>query len=89
MEEFKITLPVIYTIKNNCGISGEDVYKAVNSKDIVTLKEMINRTGAISRCDDVANRLIAEAVHALDAFPDSEYRDALEELANAAYRRRN
>ena len=32
MEEFKITLPVIYTIKNNCGISGEDVYKAVNSK---------------------------------------------------------
>ena len=88
IEEKKITLPLIYTIHNRQGISPETVYAAINGNDIDAIIRLINETGAISECDRVADRLIKEAIEAISIFNDSEYRQALGELAYASYKRK-
>lgn len=88
IDEKKITLPLIYTINNDRGISQQTVYEAINSGDIETIIRLISETGAVSACDRVAEKLIREAIDAVSIFRDSEYRQALGELAYASYKRK-
>ncbi len=87
LDEQKITLPLIYAIRNDRGIPAGEVTGAVLLRDTDRIVELIGATGALGKCDETAGRLIAEALAALDVFPDSPCREGLRELARKAYDR--
>lgn len=88
MDEKKITLPLIYALNNDKGICRETIYEAINGGRVEEILQIIADTDAVASCDTVAERLIGEAIDAIAVFKESEYMQALRELAYAAYRRR-
>lgn len=88
MDEKKITLPLIYALNNDRGISRETIYEAINGGCVERILQIISDTDAIASCDKVAERLISEAIDAIAVFSESDYMQALRELAYASYRRK-
>jgi geranylgeranyl pyrophosphate synthase len=58
---------------------GRDV---LNDDDVAEVQDIMRTTGALAEMESVIDRLVAEAVHALDALPFShEVKRELEDLA--------
>jgi octaprenyl-diphosphate synthase len=80
----KVTLPLIYlqeadpsTTEMVQNVLGEQSYTAVAQKELL---DAIQRAGALDRARNRADEYAENARSALDALPDSEYRDSLRAL---------
>lgn len=79
LKEGKVTLPLIGALKN----SGKAVAALLSQGDSVeAVQAFVRENGGLDYARERMENYIAEAVSALDAFPASEYRDALREIAD-------
>ena len=86
--EGKPTLPLIAAMKNTTGESHEIIRRSIATGGTDHLAEVIkivNDSGALDYCRQRATEEIA--IQALNALPDSEYRQALVNLAKLALHR--
>ncbi len=85
LREGKVTLPLVYALEG-CDETGrrkvetvleEKGFQSVAPEEIVAL---VRESGAVERARERAARFVAEADRALEPFPDSTYKRALEAL---------
>jgi octaprenyl-diphosphate synthase len=92
LAEGKPTLPLIYTLQNGSADEQALVHHAILHKDASQLKKIIvavNHSGGLEYTRDKAKYHVDQALHQLNGFPCSVYRQALEELAIFAVERSN
>lgn len=90
--EGKITLPLIYLLKNGQAADKEAIVQAIekpHTADVDFIVQALKNSPAISYCLDLAKRYVDQAIGALDIFNSSVYKDAMIELAKAAINRVN
>ncbi len=88
--EGKITLPIIYLLKYGTKTEVEFLEKTITSPDNFNIKEvilLIKNSNAIEYCNKLALNFVTNAIHHLNIFPNSLYKEALIELANIAINR--
>ena len=88
--EGKPTLPLIAALKNTSGDDFEIVRKSIATGGTDHLEQVIhivNASGALDYCRQRATEETEAAIAALDLLPDSEYRQALINLAKLALHR--
>ncbi|MFB3153651.1 MAG: polyprenyl synthetase family protein, partial [Candidatus Acidiferrales bacterium] len=85
LREGKVTLPLVYALED-CdeterrkveSVLREKGFQSVAPEEIVAL---VRESGAVERARERAARFVAEADRALEPFPDSTYKRALEAL---------
>ena len=84
LAEGKPTLPLIYAMKKGSDSQAALIRSAIEKggrSNIDAVLEIIHATGAIDYTREVAKREAAIAVEQLQQLPNSEYRNALEQLA--------
>ncbi|MBN1352874.1 polyprenyl synthetase family protein [candidate division KSB1 bacterium] len=83
--ENKITLPLIYALKNSDQKQSEQIIKIINdspsAKDIDTIRKYVITHGGIDFAKDKARQYADQAVNILDAFPNSPYKASLNALS--------
>jgi len=87
LAEGKPTLPLIYAMQNGDESQAALIRNAIEKGgrgNIGSVLEIINATGAIDYTREVAKREAAIAVEQLQQLPESEYRNALEQLAESS-----
>lgn len=92
LAEGKPTLPLIHVIKYGSQVQSDLVRQALESGGRETFEEIIaavKATGALEVAMEVAKAEAVAAKKALDALPDSQYREALLELSDFAVERRH
>jgi len=90
LAEGKTTLPLIYAMQDGTQTQRDLIAKAITDGGIESMPEVlsaIESTGALERCMQRAHQSSAKAVAALDSLPDSEYRDALAQIAEYSIQR--
>lgn len=90
LNEGKPTLPLIYTIQHGSKQDKSLISKAISNKDAAHLEEIsaaVSRSGALPYIKKQAERLFNEAHKALSTLPDSNYKEALAEVARLALHR--
>lgn len=89
LEEGTITLPVIYAVADGANnVVREAAQTARPSRELVDAAVAeVRRICATQRAKDEAGRLIEQAIKRLDAFPDSQTKDALVDLATIVVQR--
>ena len=89
LQDGKLTLPLIYALRNTVGAEKDEVIKWINGQDfsvdnIQTINRFAHNSGGVayaeSRMEDFKNKAIAE----LDSFEDSEVKIALLKCAEFA-----
>ena len=88
--EGKPTLPLIAALKNTSGSDFEIVRKSIATGGTQHLDEVIrivNESGALDYCRQRANEETQAALDALETLPESQYRQALSNLAKMALHR--
>jgi octaprenyl-diphosphate synthase len=88
--EGKPTLPLIAALKNTSGSDFEIVRKSIATGGTQHLDEVIrivNESGALDYCRQRANEETYAALNALENLPESQYRQALSNLAKMALHR--
>lgn len=88
--EGKPTLPVIFAMEDP--VVGPEVRRIFTKEypteeDVLEALSLIQRTDAISRCMEVANRISEESKAFLAPLPESEYKDAMIGIADYVVRR--
>ena len=84
LREGKPTLPLLLAMERGTAAERELIRHAIEHGEIARLPEIVEivrRTGAIDATRDAARAEADKARHALDAVPQSAYREALLELA--------
>ncbi len=92
LAEGKATLPLIYAMENGTAADQELIRNAILDGGLDQLERItsiITATGALEYTTRQARRAADEAVTALAAVPDSEYKDALVAIAELSIARRN
>ena len=88
--EGKPTLPLISALKNTIGEEHQIIRKSIatgGTTDLARVIEIVNSSGALDYCRARAHEETAAALSALQQLPDSEYRQALHNLAQLALHR--
>lgn len=88
--EGKPTLPLISALKNTAGEEHQIIRKSIatgGTADLARVIEIVNSSGALDYCRARAHEETAAALSALQQLPDSEYRQALHNLAQLALHR--
>ena len=88
--EGKPTLPLISALKNTLGEEHQIIRKSIatgGTADLARVIEIVNSSGALDYCRARAHEETAAALSALQQLPDSEYRQALHNLAQLALHR--
>ena len=88
--EGKPTLPLISALKNTSGEEHQIIRKSIatgGTADLARVIEIVNSSGALDYCRARAHEETAAALSALQQLPDSEYRQALYNLAQLALHR--
>lgn len=88
--EGKPTLPLIAAMKNTTGEDFEIVRKSIATGGTDHLEQVIrivHESGALDYCRQRATEETKAAIHALQSLPDTEYREALINLAKLALHR--
>ncbi len=85
LREGKVTLPLIYLLQKCRPEEAAIISRVLEERGFRSVQfyevlELIERYGALRMARDKAVQLAEEAKSALDAFPDSPYRDALKSL---------
>lgn len=87
LEEGKITLPLIHTLRN-CTDEERDVITAVVEKDVLepgdfeAVFTLVHRYGGIQYTTEVAGEYVSRCKEHLNAFPDSTEKSALIDIAD-------
>jgi len=90
LAEGKPTLPLIYTMRNGTPEQAALVRTAIETgglDQIEAVQKAVESSGAITYTEQAAKEAVIEAIKALDKLPDSNYRDALETLAEFSVNR--
>jgi len=90
LAEGKPTLPLIYTMRNGNQEQINLVRTAIETgglDQIEAVQKAVESTGAIAYTEQAAKDAATEAINALAILPDSNYRDALQSLAEFAVNR--
>jgi octaprenyl-diphosphate synthase len=90
LAEGKPTLPLIYTMRNGTPEQAALVRHAIETgglEQIEAVMEAVESTGAIQYTADSAQQAADKAIAALQILPGSEYRDALQTLAEFSVNR--
>ncbi len=90
LAEGKPTLPLIHAMRVGSPQQRETVRRAIEQgglDDIEAVMEAIDSTGALAYTAESASRAAALAMAAIDALPESDYKDALRVLADFAAHR--
>ncbi|MBP9742923.1 MAG: polyprenyl synthetase family protein [Burkholderiales bacterium] len=90
--EGKITLPLIYLLKNGQAADKAAIVQAIEkpqNADVGFIVQALKNSAAINYCLDLAKRYVAQAIAELDIFNSSIYKTAMIELAQAAINRIN
>lgn len=90
LNEGKPTLPLIYTIQHGSEQDKLLIQNAISNKDASQLNDIsaaVSRSGALSYIKKQAEQLFDEAHKALETLPDSNYKEALIEVARLALHR--
>lgn len=88
--EGKPTLPLITALKNTTGTEHELIRKAILNGGLENLEQIINivkNSNALDYCKQRASEETQLAIQALEHLPESEYRTALQKLAEMALHR--
>ncbi|MBI5025378.1 MAG: polyprenyl synthetase family protein [Nitrospirae bacterium] len=93
LEEGKITLPIIYLLKQVNKEEVNRIKRIINSKttsrkDLDYIADLLNKYGSISRSYAKAQQLVNEAKTELDVFKDSDEKTALLAIADYSLRRK-
>ncbi|TDO97186.1 octaprenyl diphosphate synthase [Marinomonas balearica] len=92
LAEGKPTLPLIYTMKHGNADAQARVRQAILTGGLDHLEQILSdvrECGAIEYTENKAMEQASLAINAIKELPESEYKSALIELANAAVKRRN
>jgi octaprenyl-diphosphate synthase len=88
--EGKVTLPLIYLLKNGSALEQQKIKDAIdkpNTAEVDFIISAIKNSGAIKYCSNLAQHYVDSAISELTIFPDSEYKDAMIELSHSAVER--
>ncbi|OTG81017.1 All-trans-nonaprenyl-diphosphate synthase [Acinetobacter sp. ANC 4648] len=88
--EGKPTLPLISALKNTTGEEHNIVRKSIATGGVADLDrviEIVNTSGALDYCRQRAHEETTSALNALQQLPESDYRQALHNLAQLALHR--
>lgn len=88
--EGKVTLPLLYLLKNGTAEEKRLIAAAINQPqeaNIQLIVATINSSSAIKYCADRAALYVNKAISELNYFPESVYKEAMIELANLAVNR--
>ncbi len=84
LAEGKLTLPLIYALKNGSADQQTIIRKAIENKsidDLAVIQEIIQDTQAIQYTHQMAKSEVNKAISSLETIPSSKYRDGLIQLA--------
>ncbi len=90
LSEGKPTLPLIYALRNSSGTQAEVIRKALETSDSSSFDEIfaiVESTDAITYTQRRAQEEAQKAIDALEVLPESEYKQALVELARFSVQR--
>ena len=90
LAEGKPTLPLIYTMREGSPEQAKLVRTAIQKggiEDLESIRQAVKDSGALAYTARLAQEYAERAINALKVLPDSEYRDALEELTRFAVAR--
>tara|TARA_B100001059_G_scaffold73922_1_gene71390 strand:+ start:27840 stop:28811 length:972 start_codon:yes stop_codon:yes gene_type:complete len=88
IEKGKMTLPLIYALNDCSGSDHDDIVEMIKSRNIDSLREIVNGTGAIERTLDKAMALVDDAKSELRDIPDSPAKSMLIALADGIIERK-
>lgn len=83
----RITLPLIFALRDLCGKERADLEDAAKSGDFLRVRKTLDEIGALKKTQEFALQSAKEAAASLEILPKSPYRDALCEIALKAARR--
>ena len=92
LAEGKPTLPLIYAMAQGSEAQKQLIRSAIEKggyEMIDDVQRVIHETGALEYAESIAKREAGLAIQQLALVPDSEYKDALESLANFSVKRSN
>lgn len=88
--EGKVTLPLIYLLKNGTALEQQKIKNAIDNPDTAEVDFIISaikNSKAIEYCSNLARNHVDLAIKELSIFPYSEYKDAMVELSHSAVER--
>ncbi len=88
--EGKVTLPLIYLLKNGSLLEQQKIKDAIDKADTAKVDFIISaikNSGAIKYCSNLAHHYVESAISELKIFPNSKYKDAMIELSHSAVKR--
>ena len=88
--EGKVTLPLIYLLKHGSVTEQQQIRSAIDKPETADVEFIINavkQSQAIQYCSDLAHSFVTKAYQELSIFPDSDYKQAMFELAESAVTR--
>ena len=88
--EGKVTLPLIYLLKNGSTIEQQKIKAAIDNPDTAEVDFIISaikNSKAIEYCSSLAHNFVDLAIQELKIFPDSQYKEAMVELSHTAVER--
>lgn len=93
IKEKKITLPLIYALKNADQQKSKEILKALkNTKDqsrVDQIIQFVSQSRGIEYADGVAKNYTQKAINNLEVFPDSELKKSFEDLVLFVTDRKN
>lgn len=90
LAEGKPTLPLIYAMQHGSTEQTNIIRDAITNKSaeqLTIIQNIIQDTNALDYCRQLAEREAKAAIQCLSVLPASDYRDALQNLAEFAYQR--
>jgi len=84
IKEKKLTLPLIYALRNSTSKESERIIKQIkkggNSLDVKSVIDFVQQNGGINYAEKVSKEFAQKAIDSLAVFDNSEIRSALESL---------
>lgn len=92
IKEKKMTLPLIYALRNASWMEKRKVIFKIknqshNPKKVAEVIDFVKQSGGIEYTTMVMERFFGEAMAVLDGFPDSEFKDSLRQLVEYTIKR--
>ncbi|MFA3782069.1 polyprenyl synthetase family protein [Melioribacteraceae bacterium 4301-Me] len=93
IKEKKVTLPLIYSLKNSSEADAKKIVRIIkngkSANDIKYVIEFVKEMGGIDYANEIANQFAAKALSHLEIFQDSIYKNSLKDLVEFIVTRKN
>jgi octaprenyl-diphosphate synthase len=90
LHEGKVTLPLLYLLNNakdQDKLFLKNCIENPDTADIYAVVNLVKNSNALNYCHLIAQKYVDLAIANLAMFPDSEYKNAMIELANTSISR--